>query len=60
MYVNGALVNTNLSGTPPIGLKDIRFGINSGLPTNTQGYVYSHLIIPTAITDQEAIDLTTI
>ena len=60
MYLNGVNVvnDTTLVGTP-IGLEIIRFA-NATNNHKMQGFVKQALIFPTAINDQEAIDLTTI
>jgi hypothetical protein len=60
MFLNGVKVatDTTIIGSP-IGLEIIRFA-NATNNHKMQGFVKQTLVIPTAITDQEAIDLTTI
>ena len=59
LFINGVKVATNTTCLTPLNLSDIEF--DNGLSVNNlEARLSQFLIFPTALTDQEAIDLTTI
>ena len=59
MFLNGVEVHSDTSVTTPTGLDVLRFNNGTG-GSLFFGYLRNLIYIPTSITDQEAIDLTTI
>jgi hypothetical protein len=59
LFINGVKVATNTTCLTPLNLSDIEFDNGSG-SNNLEARLNQFMIFPTALTDQEAIDLTTI
>ena len=57
-FVNGVLKNTSTNKALPVNLS--RASWNNGSYTNWTSSLNNYMIFPTALTDQEAIDLTTL
>ena len=59
LFINGVKGATNTTCLTPLNLSDIEFDNGSG-SNNLEARLNQFMIFPTALTDQEAIDLTTI